>query len=170
MDMCNNSGNKLPYGSEVIIPKPKAVNAIVDGIHANRNKSTKRLKQHDVLIKISHKMGVNRTTCKNVIIPLTSSATTKSPLRYTFTLPGEPPSTCSVSIKETFPYDLAFAMTVHKTQGRTIPRVIIDVHQHPNPMSSMNYAALFVALSRVKQGSHLRLLEPTSLVDTRASL
>ena len=92
------------------------------------------------------------------------------PTRYTFTLPGTPPSTCSINIKQPFPYDLAFAMTVHKAQGRTIPRVIIAVRQHPNPMSSMNYAALFVALSRVKQGSHLRLIEPSSTVDTRASI
>ena len=170
-EMCNNnSRHKLPYGSELIIPKPTAVNVIVDGVHSKKNKSAKRSKQYDVLINISHQMGINRTTCKDVIIPLTSSTTSKAPLRYTFTLPGSPPSTCFVNIKQPFPYDLAFAMTVHKAQGRTIPRVIIDVRQHPNPMSSMNYAALFVALSRVKQGSHLRLIEPSSTVDTRASI
>ena len=69
-----------------------------------------------------------------------------------------------------FPYDLAFAMTVHKAQGRTIPRVIVDITQHPATISNMEYAAIFVALSRVKHGNHLRLLEPFNNVDTRASL
>ena len=65
-----------------------------------------------------------------------------------------------VSIREPFPYDLAFAMTVHKAQGRTIHRVIIDLMSHPFKICRLEYAAVFVAMSRVRRKDHLRLLEP----------
>jgi hypothetical protein len=65
----------------------------------------------------------------------------------------------SANVKEPFPFGLAFAMIVHKAQGRTIKRVIIDLTDHPKQHGKMEYAAVFVALSRVKHSDHLRLLE-----------
>ena len=57
-----------------------------------------------------------------------------------------------------FPFDLAFAMIVHKAQGRTIHRVIIDLTSHPTKISQMKFAAIFVAMSRVQKKEHIRLL------------
>ena len=66
----------------------------------------------------------------------------------------------TVQVKEPFPIDLAFLMTVHKAQGHTIRRVIIDLTQHPRAVCCMKYAALFVAMmSRVATKDHIRLLE-----------
>ena len=74
-----------------------------------------------------------------------------------------------VKVKAPFPFDLAFAMTVHKAQGRTILRVVLDLTEHPFRVCRMEYAAIFVALSRVRNSDHIRLLEPSTTA-SRTSL
>ena len=64
----------------------------------------------------------------------------------------------TAEVCEIFPFDLAFSMTVHKAQGRTIPRVVLDLTSHPSDFSQMEFAAIFVAMSRVKERGHIRLL------------
>ena len=54
-------------------------------------------------------------------------------------------------------------MTVHKAQGRTIHRVVIDLTHHPLHINRMTYASIFVALSRVKSKNHIRLLRHNDL-------
>jgi hypothetical protein len=49
-------------------------------------------------------------------------------------------------------------MTVHKAQGWTIKRVVLDLNFHSNHYSHMKFAAVFVALSHVKCWDHIRLL------------
>ena len=41
-------------------------------------------------------------------------------------------------------------MTIHKAQGRTIPKVIVDLSCHPTKYAEMKFAAIFVVMSRVK--------------------
>ena len=75
-----------------------------------------------------------------------------------------------VKVKAPFPFDLAFAMTVHKAQGRTILRVVLDLAEHPSfCVCRMVYAAIFVALSHVRNSDHIRLLEPSTTA-SRTSL
>jgi len=62
-----------------------------------------------------------------------------------------------VGIVPQFPFEMAFAMTIHKAQGRTIPRVVLALSEHVNPYSRMNFSSIFVALSRVKHRDHLRI-------------
>ena len=54
-------------------------------------------------------------------------------------------------------------MTVHKAQGRTIHRVVIDLTEHPLHINRMKYASIFVALSRVKSKDHIRLLKHSNM-------
>ena len=37
-------------------------------------------------------------------------------------------------------------------------RVVVDLSSHPTYITQMNFAAVFVAMSRVRDGNHLRLL------------
>jgi hypothetical protein len=53
-------------------------------------------------------------------------------------------------------FDLAFALTYHKCQGATIPRVILDVSGANG--RTLRLAALYVAFSRVRRGDHIRTL------------
>jgi len=50
-------------------------------------------------------------------------------------------------------------MTVHKAQGRTIPRVVIALTSRPNHIFQMEYASIFVGMSRVTSSDNIRLLE-----------
>jgi G:T-mismatch repair DNA endonuclease (very short patch repair protein) len=50
--------------------------------------------------------------------------------------------------------DLAFAVTYHKVQGRTLKRVIVDL----NVPSSVSVAAFYVAVSRVTRQTNIRFL------------
>ena len=58
-----------------------------------------------------------------------------------------------------FPFDLAFSMTVHKAQGRTLGKVVLDLTSHPSHKARFEFAALFVALSRVKNSASIRFLK-----------
>jgi hypothetical protein len=54
--------------------------------------------------------------------------------------------------------DLAFCLTFHKVQGMTLDRIIIDLNSPALP--KVTCASLYVAISRVRQGNHIRLLAP----------
>ena len=57
-----------------------------------------------------------------------------------------------------FPLQPAFAMTVDKAQGQTIDRVIVALSKRQLAITDFQYACLYVAVSRVKQRQHLRIL------------
>jgi ASC-1-like (ASCH) protein len=59
--------------------------------------------------------------------------------------------------QDDFELELGFAMTYHKAQGRTIPRLIVDLNKTTQPPFLL-YEVLYVALTRVQMGSHLRCL------------
>jgi len=52
--------------------------------------------------------------------------------------------------------DLAFAVTYHKAQGRTINRVLLSLHDHGR--SHITVASFYVGISRVRDSNHLRIL------------
>lgn len=47
-----------------------------------------------------------------------------------------------------FAVDLSFAITYHKVQGKTVPRLVLDLNRTPSAMS-MTAAMLYVGLTRV---------------------
>ena len=56
------------------------------------------------------------------------------------------------------PFELGFAMTLHKAQGRTLPAVILALSHRPMPSAQMTFEGIFVALSRVKSADDIRIL------------
>ena len=57
-----------------------------------------------------------------------------------------------------FPLELAFAITVHKSQGRTLERVIIALSGSQLHNCRFSFQQLLVAFSRVEKGDDIRLL------------
>jgi hypothetical protein len=55
-----------------------------------------------------------------------------------------------------FMCELAFVITFHKCQGRTISKVILDLNRQPG-QGNVQYSSLYVGLSRVRSGSDIRL-------------
>ena len=53
--------------------------------------------------------------------------------------------------------ELAFSLTYHKVQGRTEPRLVVDLNKRPFK-ATLTLASIYVALSRVREGAHLRML------------
>ena len=109
-------------------------------------------------------MNIERSTCNNVI-PL-SSRKGKDTIKYTFQPYENSATLCQVRIKQCFPYNLAFAMTVHEALNREEPFKGLSLISENilTKLSSVPYTAIFVALSRVKESSHLCLLEHTPML------
>ena len=74
-------------------------------------------------------------------------------------------SASTMPMKDHFPIEPAFAVTIYKAQGRTIRRLIIFVAQHPVPLLRMSWEGLYVALSRVKYRDHIRLAVDRSTLE-----
>lgn len=53
------------------------------------------------------------------------------------------------------PVELAFAVTYHKSQGRTCHRVIL--HMEPGAQPALRFSAMYVGLTRVRNGAHMRI-------------
>jgi len=62
-----------------------------------------------------------------------------------------------------FGLDLAFAVTYHKVQGRTLDRVIIDLAS----IGHISVAAFYVAISRTRRQEHIRILPWDNIISRR---
>ena len=63
-----------------------------------------------------------------------------------------------LKIKDNFPIEPAFAITTDKAQGKTIHRIILSISKHCFHFNQMTWEGLYVSLSRVRSGDHIRLL------------
>ena len=63
-----------------------------------------------------------------------------------------------LKIKDNFPIEPAFAITTDKAQGKTIHRIILSISKHCFHLNQMIWEGLYVSLSRVRSGDHIRLL------------
>ena len=65
----------------------------------------------------------------------------------------------TLKLKVLYPgYDLAFASTVHKVQGDTIDKIIVDLNKNPSSGAMLDLPCLYVLLSRVKRARDLRVV------------
>lgn len=144
------SNDAPPYGSEIIISEPAAVNMVVLPSLDDKPPSSHRKEQLDLLRKFS-------ISEEEIVIPITASTTGDFGTFSYFTRDYLAPI-ATAEVRQPFPFDLAFSITVHKAQGRTLPQVVVDLNFHDTHYSRMEFAAVFVALSRVKSRADIRLL------------
>ena len=98
-------------------------------------------------------------TGHKVIIPISTKGAfikTKKEVVGGSTGAGYRPS--NAVLQDHFPLELAFAMTVHKAQGRTIKKLILAISQHPLAQLRMKWESVYTALTRVRKGEDIRLL------------
>ena len=93
-----------------------------------------------------------------IIIPILSVSFPKDDTRPTPVYGGDNYLPSKVTLEPRFPLALAFAITVHKSQGMTMEKVIIALSKQPLAASSFSYEQLHVAFSRVVNSKHIRLL------------
>jgi len=63
-----------------------------------------------------------------------------------------------VKVQSLFPIEPALAITVHKSEGRTMKRIIVALSHNPGQNCDFSHQQLHVSMSRVQQGEHIRLL------------
>jgi hypothetical protein len=142
------------YGDEIVIDTPACVNVEVSRTLDGKPVSKRRQSQLDVLQKLSsHK--------KKIVIPLVKSRGNKKPKKYNFYNQSTIQPYSEVQIQDPFSFQLGFSMTVHKAQGRTIDKVILDLHYKTNHFKRLGFDGIFVALSRVRSRSSIRLIRHT---------
>ena len=141
--------SSLPSGSTITLDSPPvAVNINIGGLATAQNKlSIRKTAQLQLLQKHSIVDG-------EVVVPLLKGNVCKFQ-SYTFDSPG---GIGRVQTKDIFAYESSFAMTIHKAQGRTIPCVVLALCDRHNHTFQMEYAAIYVAMSRVKESGDLRIL------------
>lgn len=157
-----NGHSAPPFGTEIEVEIPVSVNMIIEPTLDGKPMTNKRKKQFEQLKGFS--IAQPTTESSAVILPITESMTkgnggSDNNYSYRTYFPLCPIAT--VVSRPVFPFELSFAMTVHKAQGRTLEKVVIDLTDHPTHYARMKFAAVFVALSRVRRGSDIRLLQHT---------
>lgn len=158
------SKSQLPYGGEIELTEPPtAINVVIRSSLDGKIPTMKRLQQLRMLqsVSISSVPG-------DIVVPIATDKSTETREggsgnkfnSYKFRKRGLPWTTgtpiYAVRIRDIFPIEMAFAMTVHKAQGRTIDKVILAIDE--NPVQKFVFAAVFVAFSRVRHRDNLRLL------------
>ena len=68
-------------------------------------------------------------------------------------------------VRPHFPLDLAFAMTVNKAEGQTLPNVILCLSERAK--KNFDHKGLYVSFSRVKQSENIRLFTSGFTDETR---
>jgi hypothetical protein len=154
-----DSSHLLPFGSEIELDSlPDTVFVEVLPSLDGKEPTARRKQQLSVLRLHSIPNQENK-----IIIPLQkqskSSRDGSEWKGVNFTTHSSLSPVSQALFKYPFPMELAFAMTVHKAQGRTLSRIIVALSQQPNKAAEMKYAAVFVALSRVRHADHIRLLQ-----------
>jgi hypothetical protein len=56
-----------------------------------------------------------------------------------------------------FPFDLRFALTFHKSQGQTLAKAILDIRPRPRGLLQLTFSSFYVGFSRVKGSAAIRL-------------
>lgn len=68
-----------------------------------------------------------------------------------------------VHTKQHFPLMLGFAITIFKAQGMTLDKIILAIGQRPMALTNFEYNTLYVAFSREKEASNIRILLPDGM-------
>ena len=150
-----NRRDPPPFGSEIEILCPTVIYIAITASLDNRQISTKRQTQLQVLQSL--RISGQEDDANNIIVPISKTAATDYDV-YAYDTRSILFPIATVQVRDPFQYNLAFAMTVYKAQGRTIHRLVLDLTYHDNHYTRMEFAAIFVAMSRVKSSSHIRLL------------
>ena len=138
--------NKAGPGEEVMLPvTPLSVNVTIEKVSPR-------------LAALSIEEGI-------VVLPLMQQldnprklTTGKKQVRY----PGKGQSKVCLSYFD-YGIDLAFAVTYHKVQGRTLNRVIIDF----SSVNNVSVAGFYVAVSRTTCQDHIRILPCSDVIMRR---
>ena len=88
------------------------------------------------------------------VIPLPLNHTSKD---FALNVPGQKGIQKHFFKTKSHGIDMGFSITLHKIQGQTCRRLIVDLNHRPFP-SHISYSGFYVAVSRVRNGDDLRIM------------
>lgn len=105
---------------------------------------------------------VATTASGEPVVPLLR-ATAKRDANYCLIHAGETWRVSKARAHMAHPYDLAFAITAYRSQGRTIDKVIIALQETSGFYNNFGFHEFFVAISRVEKTDNIRILYGTMM-------
>jgi hypothetical protein len=146
----------LKKGSEIVLESaPDAINVIIQPALDGKQPSKRQLKQLEIL-QMHGIVDVGSDADGAIIIPILPSRRSQgddSQSPYSVKTKCILSLLSKVTVQNIFSFDLAFAMTIHKAQGRTIPRVILALDSRPMHYLQMQFAAAYNWRSNIFQKS-----------------
>ena len=153
-----SNGSPITFHSLTLDPREN-YNEVMKKIEESNGIEDIKLKYAPTHIHVKLTLGnpnkfIGRTLIENeAVIPIPISEKITS---HTVNFPGSQEK-LEVKVK-THSIEMGFAIPVHKVQGQTCDRLIIDLNPRPF-IPKINFHGLYVALSRVKLGRNLRILQ-----------
>ena len=163
--------NTLPPGSIISLEQPPKFvivqlhdNIDDDNDHTTDNedqqkKKSKLSKHMQKRIRALRKLAITtEPSDSRILIPLQPSNNSKW---QSYTIPSKQfqYGVSRVNTRNVLPFELSFAMTVHKAQGRTLRTVILALsHRGFDSKKLISFESIYVAMSRVRSHNDIRLL------------
>lgn len=133
-------------GQIITLPKPPLI------VNIEIDKKTQEHFTEEQLRALRHRSVVSG----RIVLPVSPGGTKE---KENIPVPGgrgyEP---SRVTIRNVFPLDPGFAMTVNKAEGRTMKRVILCLSYHSEAKTNWDRRGIYVAFSRVCRACDIRLL------------
>jgi Viral (Superfamily 1) RNA helicase len=123
--------------------------------------ATAKIASAPVPVNVVSPLDSKSSQKKKIGIPFVKSRGNKKPKKYNFYNQSTIQPYPEVQIQDPFSFQLGFSMTVHKAQGRTIDKVVLDLHYKTNHLKRLGFDVIFVALSRVRSRSSICLIKHT---------
>jgi hypothetical protein len=138
------------FGDEIVIETPACVNVEVCQSLDVKQVTKRRHSQFEVLQKLSHHRDKNPHSFGAIQGKQKAKEIQFLQWIYHLTL-------LRSRDHDAFSFQLGFSMTAHKAQGRIIDKVVLDLHYKSNHRKWSGFDGIFVALSRVRCYSSIRL-------------
>jgi hypothetical protein len=157
------NGTPVTFHSLVLDPREDRERLLTAMMQGNTEDISLQYNPLHILVKITN---ANPTDCigmtaveGEVVIPLSQTHTSKL---FPITVPGK---LNKIKLQTTsHEIDLGFSVTLHKIQGQTCSKLIVDLNHRPF-MPQVTFPGLYVAVSRVRRGEDLRIMpiQPSSI-------
>lgn len=156
------NGTPVTFHSLVLDPKEDHQRMLTAMIEGNTEDVHLQYNPIHILVKITNANPVDfiglTAVEGEVVIPLSQTHTSKT---FPITVPGK---LNKIKLQTTsHGIDLGFSVTLHKIQGQTCSKLIVDLNHRPF-MPQVTFPELYVAVSRVRRGEDLRIMpiQPSS--------
>lgn len=137
---------------------PQGINILIEDHNVVNNRNWSGFHNATTDDSIQQHSDAPHSNNKQIIIPIQPSLRDDRDKPIYVVSPNILVQPSRVKISPHFPLRAGFAITVDKAQGQTLNRVIVALSYRDHKLSNFTYACVYVALSRVQERKHVRIL------------